>query len=150
MEEYKKQLLNMGLSLSFPVLEHHDFTPTSPHDYTYNCIAWAAGDNLRWWWPQGGVYWPPNIKADLTLDSFKEAFGQLGYIVCDDGGLEAGFEKVAFYAINGEIKHASRQLVTGKWTSKIGMNIDMEHTLDGLVGPEYGSVIGYMKRPQES
>ena len=32
----------------------------------YNCIAWTAGDNTKWWWPsqeKGISYWPKKGTA---------------------------------------------------------------------------------------
>ena len=44
------------------------------------------------------------------------------------------------------VKHAARQLTSGRWTSKVGQNIDIEHTLAGLEGPFYGEVVRILKR----
>ncbi len=42
---------------------------------------------------------------------------------------------------------AARQLETGKWTSKIGLNEEIEHDmLEDLAGPAYGHVTTFMKR----
>lgn len=73
-------------------------------------------------------------------------FEQLGYRVCSDSGLEEGYEKIAIYALEGSATHAARQLENGKWTSKLGENIDVEHTLMGLEGPVYGEVVKILKR----
>jgi len=35
----------------------------------YNCIAFAAGETHRWWWPMG-AYWPEPAPRDETVDSF--------------------------------------------------------------------------------
>ncbi len=73
-------------------------------------------------------------------------FEQLGYSVCPEAELEEGYEKIAIYALRGEGTHAARQLENGKWTSKLGENIDIEHTLAGLKGPHYGEVVKTLKR----
>ncbi|MDA2915927.1 hypothetical protein MYX64_03665 [Nitrospinae bacterium AH_259_B05_G02_I21] len=73
-------------------------------------------------------------------------FEQLGYRVCPEAGLEEGYEKIAIYASRGGATHAARQLENGKWTSKLGENIDIEHTLAGLEGPDYGEVVRILKR----
>jgi hypothetical protein len=53
------------------------------------------------------------------------------YEKCEDGTLEAGFEKIVIYAKGAEPTHAARQLAKGttpeKWTSKLGAEIDVEH-----------------------
>ncbi len=66
-----------------------------------------------------------------------------------DGELEPGFEKIAVYEdIDGEFCHASRQLPSGKWTSKLGPNEDIEHsTPKGVEGGGYGKCSAFLKRP---
>jgi len=77
------------------------------------------------------------------------AYGTLGYTPCDDTSIEPGFEKVALYATPDLlVKHAARQLSNGRWTSKIGDEIDIEHVLDGLTGQHYGAVVQILKRPR--
>jgi hypothetical protein len=76
-----------------------------------------------------------------------QAFESLGYQLCEHGHLEAGFAKVAIYALDGKPAHAARQLPDGRWTSKLGRDIDIAHSLSGLVGPAYGEVAIYVKRP---
>jgi hypothetical protein len=135
----------------FPGLRGTGYQVTSPLDKTYNCIAWAAGDTSRWWWPVDAdplqkAYWPPNALRTLTLEAFCEAFATLGYAVCNDDRSEAGYEKVALFALLGEPKHAARQLPSGRWTSKLGRGEDIEHGLHDLTGMVYGSVVLVLKR----
>lgn len=80
------------------------------------------------------------------MDAFVAAFQSLGYAICLSGAHEPGVQKIALYALNGRPTHAARQLSDGRWTSKIGKNIDVSHTLAGLVGPCYGDVVVYMSR----
>jgi hypothetical protein len=118
----------------------------------YNCIAWAADDPFRRWWPgMRSFYWPSEAIDDNSIVAFIDAFHKrLHYDCCNDGLLEPGFEKVAFYASpNGEPLHAARQLPDGSWTSKMGMAYwpDIHHdTLDVVSGPAYGTPVCYMKR----
>ena len=58
-----------------------------------------------------------------------------------------GSKKIAIYQSGGLPTHAARQLPDGQWTSKLGRNIDISHTLPGLEGPEYGQVAVFMRRP---
>lgn len=136
----------------FPALTRRNHRITSDETDEYNCIAWAAEDNTRWWWPQPDAYWPPNVlRDDADLQSFIEAFGTLGYEVCDDGSLELGIEKIAIYvhADTGPT-HAALQLPDGKWTSKLGAWEDVEHEsehdLAGQLPGCYGQVHAYMQR----
>jgi hypothetical protein len=41
----------------FPNLRADPYAVTSPASTVYNCIAWAAGDNTRWWEPDPSAEW---------------------------------------------------------------------------------------------
>jgi hypothetical protein len=75
----------MHLEYSFPRLQGAPFDITSRPNPSYNCIAWAAGDDRRNWWPGasiGGYYWPPELTDAETLDNFRLAYELQGYTVC--------------------------------------------------------------------
>ena len=137
----------------FPSLKDGEFETVSARTSQYNCIAWAADDNERWWEPDpiGIMYWPPGAPREWTLDGLMAAFETLGYEKCDSGDLEPGFEKVAFYAfMTGEPTHVAWQRPDGRWTSKLGDYEDIIHdSLDGLTGSQYGLVMGFMKRRRQ-
>jgi hypothetical protein len=111
----------------FPGLSEANHRQTSAKTPTYNCIAWAAGDNERWWEP-----------ADPSL----------GYNTCADGSVRKGYQKVAIYAdAAGAWTHAARQLSDGKWTSKLGVSEDIEHDApQGVEGDCYGTVFCFMEK----
>src|SRR6266487_89857 len=111
----------------FPNLSDSDYIETSPKTRKYNCIAWAAGDTSRKWWPdpRGIGYWPPSIPRETTVGAFICAYGTLGYTPCADGSYEPGFQKVALFAEKDEDgertpTHAAVQLENGHWSSKLG------------------------------
>lgn len=135
----------------FPDLRCSGYSITSPATAEYNCIAWAAGDTERWWWPDPLYlrYWPYDIPRTETVKAFIRVYETLGYTICEDAGYESGFEKIAIYVgSNGKPTHAARQLSSGYWTSKLGKLEDIDHpTLESLVGPEYGFVAVILKRP---
>ena len=134
----------------FPGLRGSSYEVTSPSDDAYNCIAWAANDKSRWWWPDQPPrrYWPAGVLREESLAAFQETLASLGYALSADEGLEAGFEKLALFAdADGLPTHAARQLTSGRWTSKLGELEDIEHALHDLEGVEYGSVVLIMKRP---
>lgn len=86
---------------------------TSPIDPFYNCIAWAAQETDRLWWPFAYPpmgYWPDGIDRTETVECFIVAFATLGYIPCENGDLEHGFEKLVIYASGSEVTHMARQL----------------------------------------
>lgn len=134
----------------FPQLQPGTYSITSPASVYYNCIAWAASETDRRWWPMDApdAYWP-TAERDATVDCFIRAFTLLGYEPCDDCALELGYEKVALYATGGnEPTHMARQLPNGNWTSKLGKLEDIEHgTLSAVEGNDYGSVVRILRRP---
>lgn len=141
-----------GPSVSFPNLTTGSYKKTSEFDVTYNCIAWAAEDSTRWWWPlpQKPYYWPIP-QMGVTRQNFIDAFATLGYIVANalDPSLQSDLEKVALFEDSaGKPTHAARQLPSGTWTSKLGKEIDIEHiAVAGVEGPEYGTVAVILVRP---
>ncbi len=139
----------MKLYDAFPNLRKSPFKRTGPATRKYNCIAWAAGDKKRWWWPTiDHHYWPPGVPRNHDLKAFIAAYATLGYARCDHGESEADFEKIAIYLdAEGTPTHVARGLPCGDWTSKLGENIDITHTLRGLEGPEYGRAKAFLKRP---
>lgn len=131
----------------FPHLTEQNHRITSPASVDYNCIAWSAGDTERWWQP--GIYWPVDVsRFDCGIGDLIEAFKTLGYEDCADGAHEPGAEKVALYGSGFLYSHAARQLLNGKWTSKLGKSEDIEHdSPDDVAGGIYGEVMHFMKRP---
>ena len=140
---------------SFPLLASRDrFRLASEQDESYNCIAYAAEDTTRIWWPvdpdsgSGGYYWPPIVPCEATVIAFVAAFTHLGYAICDSDSFEEGVQKIALYVRDGKPKHAARQCVSSKmWVSKLGGDVDIEHEqADSLSGDLYGEVYCVMKR----
>jgi hypothetical protein len=143
----------------FPLLTDADWlVPPSPASKRYNCFAWSVGRTNRKWWndPWGIGEWFPGIPREPfpTVPGFTAAYASIGYVVCADGTLEAGFEKIALYAKLGQFgimpTHAAYQLSNGNWTSKLGDFEDIEHfRVDKLHGPQYGTVAQYLRRPRQ-
>jgi len=134
---------------AFPNLKDAGYQITSPQNRKYNCIAWAVGDQSRWWQPEPSIfYWPAGVDREISVEAYVAAFAAVGYVECDGDQPEDGCEKIALYALNNKPTHAARQLNNGLWTSKLGQVEDVEHTLDGLVGNKYGTVIKFLKRPK--
>lgn len=138
---------------NFPKLSPLFYIETSPASRKYNCIAHAAGDATKWWWPDalGIGYWPPAVPRAETLDAFIAAYEALGYEQCGDGSFEAGYLKVAIYATteSGQLvpTHAALQTDDGCWTSKLGNAEDIEHALlSALDGPQYGRAVRFLRR----
>nr|WP_206107193.1 hypothetical protein [Paenibacillus apii] len=100
----------MELENHFPNLRYTPWSLTSPRTPEYNCIAWAASENDRWWWPDkaGLAYWPDEVPREVTLDAFIAAYGTLGYKTCDDDKLESVLRKSQYILIIGAIPHMRR------------------------------------------
>jgi hypothetical protein len=131
---------------------NEQFDVTSLQTEDYNCIAWAANDTDRWWWPTNpDRYWPEGIERKETLESFISAFATLGYHPCANGELEEGLEKVVIYCVGGIPKHMARQFPTGNWTSKLGAQWDIKHyEIQGVNGTIYGEPLQFLARNIES
>lgn len=132
----------------FSRLGNSTYDVKSPKDIGYNCIAFAAGDDKRWWDPSpfGKYYWPSSVPRDASVDSFLALFKTLGYETCDIGTFEAGFEKIALYAKRDIVMHAAKQIGDEVWVSKLGRLEDIQHELLALDGPDYGSAVAFLKK----
>jgi hypothetical protein len=132
----------------FPDLTMWGYRLTSDIDFEYNCIAWAAGDDTQQWWPEHG-YWPPDVRRELTVDAFVDAFATRGYEPCEGDDYEPGYERIAIYVSDaGRPLHAARQLDSERWTSKCGDSWDISHPLRALEGKRYGHAKYFLRRPK--
>lgn len=142
----------MSLLGEFPKLAGSFFDKTSRPTERYNCVAWAAQENDRWWWPEfyPFSYWPPGFDRVATLEVLISVFQARGYELCENGELEEGYEKVVIYARLNRPTHMARQKPSGIWTSKLGKGMDIDHaTPQGIENHKYGKAAQYMKRPRE-
>lgn len=131
----------------FPRLTAANHRLTSPATPDYNCIAWTAEDTEHWWQP--GVYWPvEDARTSFGIEALISAMTACGYQACHSPQLEPGLQKIALYGDQSFYTHASRQLPSGKWTSKLGQAEDIEHDApEDVAGGVYGEVMLYMQRP---
>jgi hypothetical protein len=104
-------------------------------------------------WPRLG-FDGVSRKASCQTMSLENSFPNLrkqGYQITSPHSLEYnGFDRVAFYAKDDCVTHAARQLANGRWTSKLGCDIDVEHDLPGLEGSVYGYVVQILRRCSSS
>lgn len=141
----------------FPNLANAKWRIKSPCDDNYQCIAWAACQVNREWWPWQltRYYWPPGFAkfpalTPVPVASFAEVFEKLfGYRQCAGAEFELGYQKIAIYT-NGSlgVTHMARQQLLGKrWLSKLGSEEDIVHdTLADVGQGSYGAAVYYMKR----
>ena len=139
----------------FPRLTATNHWITSPVDSTYNCIAWAAGEERRNWWPVPGsrsTYWPDGVTLSADRQAFIDAYATIGFEPCSNGDLEPGIEKIALFEKvdvvgNKRIQHAARQCPDGNWTSKLGSGADISHSeAEDVGGGTYGEIACYLSR----
>lgn len=59
------------LKIKWQNLSHTDYQVTSLKSEEYNCFAWAAGEDDRWWQPIPGeqFYWPDGVPQEETLEA---------------------------------------------------------------------------------
>jgi hypothetical protein len=152
-----------SIQRDFPNLRRSKWYLKSPHTIVYRCIAWAACETHRSWWPMDcprhlyppEVYWPSHLPvSDESIANFVNAFVDTkGYSPCGrDTSFEFGYQKVAIYAKseNGSLvtKHMARQHLLGfGWLSKLGTGRDIFHPkVEDLHGNLYGTVEQVLKR----
>jgi hypothetical protein len=142
--------MSARLEAAFPGLRATSYQVTSPADPSYNCIAWAVGANADWWWPLSAdrkTYWPAGAPREVSLSAFVATVLALGYTVCSGESVESGSAKIALFVDSAGVPtHAARQLPTGRWTSKLGQSVDIEHDLRALEGDVYGAVAVILQR----
>ena len=135
------------LTTAFPNLANEGFEIVDEPSPRYNCIAYAAGDTGRWWWPDGINHWPPWATLTNRIESLQEALAGQGYEQCDDGTAEVGYQKVALYEARGEMQHAAAQMPNGRWRSKMGRGPVIEHlSPDSLSEGPYGNPTVFMRK----
>jgi len=141
------------LEAVFPRLRASGHRVTSDATPTYNCIAWAAGHEDAWWWPEQGGYWPDAVPREPTIAAFVAALGKLGYEPCAMPAGPLEIEASDFVALfvdeSGLVTHAARWLGRDRWTSKLGSDVDIEHGHTGLEGDVYGRVAQLLSRRRQ-
>ena len=141
-----RQLKSSWIDETFPKLAESGYEITSEPTDSYNCIAYAAGDESNWWSYSSGFTWPGAIRSPFVED-LVDVFRSLGFEVCATPLQEVGFHKVALYSKGRIWKHAAKQLPGGAWSSKLGPDEDIRHeSLEALVGEFYGEVYCIMRR----
>ena len=133
----------------FPFLSTDNCSVESPRSEDYNCIAWAASFDDRQIWPGvEGCEWPAGLPREETVESFTAYFESLGYHLCESPAFEQCFEKIAIFGDEDGPTHASRQLPTARWASKMGWDgVDIEHDgLSCIEGNRYGEAQMFLRK----
>jgi hypothetical protein len=137
-------------------LRRQFFEVTSGSTRGYNCVAYAAGDDTRWWEPLaapdstsaelGGYYWPedPEIPAWFSVRAIEQIFLKRNYVTCADAARVRGAEKIAIYGTDStNATHVAMQRLDGVWVSKMGPYADIQH---GPPEEIQGGTIGQIQR----
>jgi hypothetical protein len=135
----------------FPRITKKNHSVESDQNRRYNCIAYAAGVTHIKWWPifHPDAFWPKDAPHSDGPSAFVKAFETLGYSLCENGKYEEGKEKIAFYASQGGVKHAARQVGRSLWASKLGDLEDIHHEISAVAGGLYGEPSFFMVRPKK-
>lgn len=137
----------------FPNANERNHKPESDATPRYNCLAHAVHNDLLNIWPGEDGSWPTDMARGETTANVVQFLSRLGFVDCDgDVTVERDFEKVAIYEREGVPQHIARQRADGRWTSKLGVLVDIMHTdpdvlAGGNVTHGYGAVAKIMKRP---
>lgn len=126
---------------------------TSPETPRYNCVAFAAGDMSRWWWPDeiGIAFWPSGCLRLASLQAFQMAFETVGYELCGSSDYDPTKDRVAIFHKDHSPTHAARQIhPSGMWASKLGRWYDVEHAVEGVCGQCYGQIAFLMERTRRT
>ena len=135
----------------FPNSQNEPFEETSPETDQYNCLAWVMHDTQRWWDTEDEDFWVSNLPQDSTLKTLVLLGEKQGFVVCDNGQLEKGYEKMALFSLEGTYcTHVARQLASGQWTSKLGTSYDVTHSLKAMEGGIYGNVVQFLKKAMKA
>ena len=143
-------MMDLFLESLFPRLAGTEYEITSPRTIEYNCVAWAADNCSKWWWPDpfGQYFWPSGVPREISVESFVWAFRREGYEPCGSLELEPEYDKVAILVSgSGQPTHMVRQLDNGAWTSKLGRLEDITHSdARDVEGTEYGKIVEVLRR----
>ncbi len=162
LEFLKPPLVPDSLIRKFPKFLADGAKKTREATRQYNCKAWSAERDINQWWEpeklEPWFFWPVDSEPnDYSFENIVHIFKNRGYTKPSDDSFEIFHKKVAIYAIYGLIEsdkwwftHVCDQLNSGKWTSKLGPDEDIEHgsisSLAGFVEDEYGEIKLILKR----
>lgn len=149
-----RTITSVELQARFPKLGAGNYKRASLATARYNCLAFACGDERKWWEPQPGgrFYWPPNAQRDTSLTTVTRIFTADGYAETNDRNIEAGYLKAAIYVDMQDFDTYSHVAMSDGvvWKSKLGKGQDIEHdSLDLLEGDqkdEYGIVATILRK----
>src|SRR5262245_58321372 len=101
-ERRPKEEIRAALKSDFPTLGDNFFLNSSASG-RYNCIAWAVGDETKWWEPSTDPrhHWPTDIPKDPSLGTITSLLKKYRFLTCASMQLSPRTEKVAIYCEDG-------------------------------------------------
>lgn len=133
----------------FPNSTDNNWRWKSQPTWEYNCLAFSVHREDVWMWPdeREQFSWPVGMPRGDDIATLRAFFQSIGFSVCASTAIEAGFEKIAIYAMGTDPSHVARQIGSGRWKSKMSGGIDIEHDdLTVLADGDYGNVQLIMRR----
>lgn len=102
----------------FPDLRMLGFERTSAPDPSYRCLSFAIGETAKNWWPgdypaSSDDFWPVPYSGSGGVAAFLVGLATIGFVPCGSADVEAGYDKIALYALHDEVRHAARRLIRG-------------------------------------
>jgi hypothetical protein len=122
----------------FSRLRPGGFALIGPVDPNFNCIGHADGSE-------------ENCCVPESIDAYVQHFRAHGFVECYGPDSGSGAPMVAIFAHGVRACHAALR-IDGKWTSKIGGGVTIQHELDDLIGDrptEYGRIVRYMRKQRQ-
>lgn len=149
-----RTISSQELQQSFPKLTDNNHKRASKATARYNCLAFACGDERKWWEPRPGgrFHWPPSVRPNTSLATVAGIFIADGYRETNDRDAESGYLKVAIYVELDDIDTYSHVALSDgiTWKSKLGKGQDIEHDsldlLEGETSDEYGIVAMILRK----
>ena len=131
-------------------------------DRRYNCVMHALGGKSFYIQPipkqycpvipgQYGekFFWPTDFPFDFSVETMIEFFKLFKYEICEDDSYSLKFRKLAIFADKAnDFKHVALQFGPDIWTSKLGYENILKHSLADISGGTYGNVYCFMRRPR--
>jgi hypothetical protein len=138
----------LDIERDFPLLIGKEYE-LSDENFNYNCLAYALGDENRWWEPprMSGRYWPDGFASDTTVATVESILRVSGFTEELEPSATPITHAVAIYAEGNEWTHFAR-FSEGEWSSKLGEGHDVQGVqLEDLEGLVYGKVLKILARP---
>lgn len=136
------------LENNFNFINDYEIINGSDSPY-YKCVSYTIGINNKWSWPKSvdiNNYWPIN-NTDETIESFDQFYLHHGFTKLKDlSGIYTGSSKIVLYGVDGIPKHASIQIESLIYESKMGRGEIVRHDPFDIENGLFGNIICLYKK----